>query len=191
MTDTLLLPAAVYAIHGYLSSAEADLLYRLASAMPKGGVGVEIGNFKGKSTIAIGLGAKQAGAWVWSIDPHEDFQVTPETHYGMENHAALLRNLVDFEVVDVVRVVALESMQTFEGWSRDIDLLWIDGCHEYQSIHYDLMNWSCHVRTGVIAVHDTSGHFPDVTRALTEFLAGGKWILSEQVDATAVLRRAK
>lgn len=185
------LPDTVHNIHGFLSVPEAELLYKLASEVPAGGRIVEIGSFQGKSTVCLGLGAKQAGAQVWAVDPHEDCQVNATTHYGMENHAALLKNLVGFGVADTVRVVALPSCAVSGRLISDyIDLVWIDGDHDYESVSYDLRMWSNTITdTGKIAVHDSSGHFPDVNRALDEFLAKGRWHIIEQVDATAVLQR--
>lgn len=191
MTNDLLLPAAVYAIPGFLSQPEAELLYTLALQVPKDGVIVEIGSYQGKSTVCLGLGAKQAGAWVWAIDPHDDYQESETTHYGMENHAALLKNLVDFGVADVVRVVALKSMRACGTWypADLIHLLWIDGLHDYQSIADDL-TWSGYV-VGKIAIHDSSGNYPDVTKAVEIILSMGEWVVSERVDAAVVLERAK
>jgi predicted O-methyltransferase YrrM len=186
-----MLPETVYNIYGFLSPDEAQLLYKLASEVPAGGTVVEIGSFQGKSTVALGLGAKRAGAWVWAVDPHDDYQVNETTHYGMENHAALLKNLVEFGVADTVHVVALPSVDVINRWTgySRIDLLWIDGCHDYLAVQTDLAwsNWMS--PDGKIALHDSSGHYPDVTRALNEFLADGKWHILEQVDATTVLGR--
>lgn len=112
--NNLMLLEDVFKIDGFLSPAEAELLYRLASEVPTGGTIVEIGSFQGRSTVCLGLGAKQSGASVYAIDPHEDFQVNETTHYGMENHAALLKNLVDYEVAETVRVVALPSLTVCE-----------------------------------------------------------------------------
>lgn len=185
------LPDAAYNIYGFLSPAEMELLYRLAADAPKNGCILEIGSFQGKSTVCLGLGAKEAGAAVWAVDPHEDHQVNETTHYGMENHAALLKNLVEFGVADVVRVIALESMGLHAVWGigKPIHLLWIDGCHDYHSVCDDLI-WSVDVlTTGKIVLHDASGHFPDVNRALDEFLADGTWKVTERVDATVVLEQ--
>lgn len=178
-------------VHGFLSLDEANLLYRLASEVPANGVIIEIGSYQGRSTICLGLGAKLAGARVWAIDPHEDYQVNESTHFGMENHAALLKNLVAFDIADVVRVVALTSQAASGYWNRPVDLLWIDGCHDYNAVQMDF-NWSMFLtECGLIALHDSSGHYPDVTRALHEFLEAGQWVVSEHVDATTVLKRAK
>lgn len=186
-----MLPDSVHQIYGHVSPAEMELLYRLASQTAPQGVIVEIGSFQGKSTVCLGLGAKEISASVYAIDPHENEQVNPATHYGMENHAALLKNLVDFEVADVVRVIALPSLSAIEVWTRAVDLLWIDGCHEYPAIFADLIEWSQFVPlNGKIAVHDSSGHFPDVTQALQMFLMDHEWHILEQVDATTVLERS-
>ena len=63
---------AINSIHGFLDPNEAQLLYRLASEVPAGGVIVEIGSYEGRSTICLGKGAKVNGANVWAIDPYFD-----------------------------------------------------------------------------------------------------------------------
>lgn len=186
-----MLPDTVHQIYGHVSPAEMELLYRLASHTAPQGVIVEIGSFQGKSTVCLGLGAKEISAQVYAIDPHNDEQINESTHYGMENHATLLKNLVDFGVADVVRVIALPSLSAIEVWTRGIDLLWIDGCHEFQAIFSDLAEWSGFVSpNGRIAVHDSSGHFPDVSKALELFLIENEWKIIETVDATTILERS-
>lgn len=186
------LPDTVFNIYGHLSPDEAALLYKLASEVPAGGIIVEIGSFQGRSTVCLGLGAKQAGAWVYAIDPHTDVQIDEQTHYGMENHAALLKNLVEFEVADVVRVVALDANSVWDIWGNNpIDLLWIDGLHDYRSVQSDLTWWTHTSSHSKIALHDSTGHFPDVIRAVNGFLDEhhAKWQFSQIVDAITVWER--
>lgn len=178
-------------VHGFISLAEAELLYTLASRVPNGGMIVEIGSYQGRSAVCLGLGAKEVGALVYAIDPHNGYQIDEHTHYGMENHAALLKNLVNFNVADIVRVVALDSSVAWGGWWEDFDLLWIDGMHDYISVKYDFEHWSPYVDDGKIALHDTAGHHAGVTQLLNEVLAAGQWKISQQVDAITVLERAK
>lgn len=183
------LPDSVHQIYGHVSPAEMQLLFDLAAAVPAGGMIVEIGSFQGKSTVCLGLGAKQAGAWVYAIDPHEDCQINETTHYGMENHAMLLTNLVLQGVAEIVRVVSIPSMAVNFGWTTAIDLLWIDGSHVFRDVMDDLFMWQRYVKNGKIALHDSSGLFPDVSRALDKFLISGKWKIAQIVDATTVLER--
>lgn len=183
-------PDTVYNIYGFLSPSEMELLYRLAAEVPTDGAILEIGSFQGKSTVCLGLGAQQSGAWVWAVDPHDEMQVNAETRYGMHNHAALLKNLVEFGVAERVRVVALPSGIVQRAWFPVIHLLWIDGSHHYEDVRLDLQ-WSESVAPGgVIALHDASGHHVGVSRALEELLDQQQWGIAEQVDATAVLKRA-
>lgn len=177
-------------VRGFLSVDEAELLYRLASEVPSNGVIVEIGSYQGRSTICLGMGAKRANASVYAIDPHEDFKISDDVSYGMENHAALLRNLIAYDVADVVRVVALPSLDAVMAWGYDVKLIFIDGDHEYTSVRNDLIEWASTVSDGKILLHDSSGHFPGVDLALKEFLAHGFWKITERVDATTVLERA-
>lgn len=186
-----MLPDSVLSIYGFLSAAEAELLYTLASAVPIGGTIVEIGSFQGKSAVCLGLGAKQVpGVQVYAIDPHVDCWDTKQVHYGMENHAALLMNLVLNDVADTVKVVALHSTAVLDCWYGAVDLVWIDGSHDYNDVWLDLMGWEKHITdSGKLVLHDTNGHYPGVTRALTEFLMENEWKISQRVDATAVLER--
>lgn len=174
-------------IKGFLDPNEAALLYRLASEVPAGGVIVEIGSYQGKSTVCLGRGAKVNGARVYAIDPHEDFQESENTHYGAENYAALLKNLIEFNVADVVRVVALASEEIARSWWRTIDLLFIDGEHSEENVRFDFNEIGKFA--DLIAMHDTTGNHPGVTQALNEILAAGEWEIIERADATAVLRR--
>lgn len=179
-------------VGGFMDDAEIALLYKLAREVPAGGVIVEIGSYQGKSAITLGTGAQEAGALVWTIDPHEDLQVTEQTRYGMENHAALLENLTTYHLGAVVRVVALRSDEVARIWTRPIDLLWIDGSHEYMDVRRDFEQWSAFVKPdGKIAMHDTSGHWPGVTRFIQELATAGDWDISDPVNATSVLTRAK
>lgn len=183
----------VRSIYGFLEDGECELLHRIASECPQDGVIVEIGSFQGKSTIALAKGAQIAGARVWAIDPHYDYQVTDNTHYGEENYQALIQNIDNHGVADVVKVVKQSSMDAFARWSKPIDLLWIDGSHEYDDVKQDFATWSKYV-TGCIAMHDTSGNHPGVTRFVNELLTGelvqlDTWERVEYINATSVFKR--
>src|SRR5438552_18467452 len=64
-------------VPGYIGELEFRALGLLAAAAPPGGVTVEIGSFKGKSTVALASIAAQYGfGQVVSIDPHTSPSVT-------------------------------------------------------------------------------------------------------------------
>src|SRR4051794_41857731 len=63
-------------IPGWLTDEEGEALYDLARRCRGDGAIVEIGSWKGKSTVCLGLGS-QAGASVpiYAIDPHAGYRV--------------------------------------------------------------------------------------------------------------------
>jgi len=175
-------------IHGFMTPNELMLLNRLASEVQPTGTIVEIGSFQGLSTLALAKGAAPNNAAVWAIDPHHEYDVNTSTHYGMNNHARLLENITRHNAGATVRVVALPSVDVARIWKYEIDLLWIDGSHEYEDVIADFMAWSPYV-VGKIAMHDTSGNWPGVSRALSEILAGELCEVCERADSITILKQ--
>lgn len=184
-------------VHGFISLAEAELLYTLASQVPSGGTIVEIGSYQGRSTVCLGLGAKEAGALVYSIDSHDTYEDNG-TQYGMADNRAYYANIAKYGVGDVVRTINLSSKAAMQAWDietlkerRFIDLLWIDGKHDYIDVKSDFEIWSYYTPHGKIALHDTAGFHFGVTQAMNEILAAWQWKISQQCDAISVLERVK
>ena len=62
-------------VPGWLTEEEGQALYDLARACTGKGVIVEIGSWKGKSTVCLGLGSQEGSSVpVYSIDPHADYR---------------------------------------------------------------------------------------------------------------------
>lgn len=173
-------------VHGFLSLPEAELLYTLASEVPTGGCIVEIGAYQGRSTIALALGVKEHGAAVFSIDHHPDCHIDGVT-FGMSDNAAYYANLAQYGVGDIVRTINLPSEQVELCWRDPIDLLWIDGGHEYEQVKSD-WDWWCRF-TNTVAMHDTAGHHVGINRLVGEILASIEWERVKQVDAISIFKR--
>lgn len=172
-------------VEGFISLPEAELLHRLALEVPKGGNIVEIGSYKARSTIALALGAKEVGAVVWAIDPHPSYE-QGGTSFGMVDNQAYYENIVHYGVGDVVKTVNLSSDEVWAVWSEHIDLLWIDGDHEFEQAKLDWHMWSCHTET--VALHDTAGHHAGIDRLVVDIIASGNWERTEIVDAISVFK---
>lgn len=179
---------AVSSVVGFLDPEESRMLYDLASRCPPNGIIVELGNYQGKSTVSLGLGAKEAGAFVWTIDDHAEHSIDALAHYGIKDNAALMENLTLFGLGETVRIISLKSYEVAQSWTRKIDLLFIDADHSYEGVKRDFECWSPHVR-GFLAFHDSSGHFPEVSRLMEEIIAAGEWERVKLVDATSVFKR--
>ena len=144
----------VYNAPGMLTYGEVDCLYRLGQINHCRGVVVEIGSWKGKSTIALARGAaKVHHEKIYAIDPHA---VQPEEGYLEDTKAEFFGNIKRAGVEDRVVPMIMTSEEAARGWNKPIRLLWIDGDHRYEPAKLDFMLWEPHlVEGGILAMHDT------------------------------------
>lgn len=184
-----MLPDDLFAnVEGFLSLPEATLLHDMAASVPSGSNVLEIGAYRGRSTCALALGAKEAGAIVYSVDNHPDYQVD-NTVFGMVDNQAYYANLAHYGVGDVVRTINLPSDWVAVIWDDPIALLFIDGSHEYRHVKNDWRNWSLYADT--VLLHDTAGYHEGVDRVVLEILASGMWYCVQKVDSISVFKRNK
>ncbi len=139
---------------GMLTPDEVAYLYRLGRECPAGGVIVEIGSWKGKSTICLALGSMAGGgAQVYAVDPHKPLA---EEGYIEDTETEFIKNIKDAKVEGHVVSLVMTSEQASRGWDKPVALLWIDGDHRYEQVKRDFLLWEPHVMEGgIIAMHDT------------------------------------
>lgn len=144
---------AVMCVQGSVTEAEAGELMRLASGVPPDACIVEVGSHRGRSTVALALGAK--GAPVYAIEPHEVFEGMYGAKFGPEDRKAFFENMLRVGVVEDVRLVNLSSEVVSQGWTRSIGLLWLDGDHTIEGVRRDFEAWAPFLKPGgVVAFHD-------------------------------------
>jgi len=134
-------------IPGWLTDEEGEALYELARACRGDGVIVEIGSWKGKSTVCLGLGS-QAGKSVpvYAIDPHADYR------FG-----DFKDNVERAGLTELVRPIASLSQPAADSFDQPIELLFVDGSHEYDLVLEDFEKWVPKVVDGGwVAFHDTT-----------------------------------
>jgi MMP 1-O-methyltransferase len=134
-------------VPGWLTDEEGEALYDLARACTGKGVIVEIGSWKGKSTICLGLGSRAgASVPVYAIDPHADYR------FG-----DFKTNVERAGIDDLVRPIASLSQPAADDFEEPIELLFVDGSHEYELVLEDFEKWVPKVvEGGWVAFHDTT-----------------------------------
>lgn len=175
---------------GMTSVAEAKLLYRLASEVRQGCI-VEVGAYRGRSSIALALGAANSSAHpvVFSLDPHVEFHGAMGGHFGPWDRTAYLRNLIRAGVTETVRPISLSAEVVREGWNEPIGLLWLDGDHTYEGVKRDLEAFEPWLVAGAIVAFDDSTTPQSGPDKLLAELDGELWQRKEIVGKVTVMKR--
>lgn len=158
-------------VSGYMVENEARFLGLIAACAPVKGAIVEIGSFKGKSTVMLAKVAAHYGlSRIVAIDPHNspellDMEANPEASSFQE----FLTNIQSAGVADQVEIHRAYSKDAASLWNRPIRFLWIDGDHSYQGAKTDFDGFFPHVvPQGIVALHDTLNVFSGPIRVFVE-----------------------
>ncbi len=151
--------AAIEPVVGWLTLAQARRLWEAARALPASAQIVEIGSFRGRSTIVLALGAPR-GVSVVAIDPHlgsdrgpREIEARPPL--GEADHAAFTDNLRRAGVAERVRHVRSLSQAALTEVGGEVTLLYVDGAHRFAPARADLRHWGSRVpEGGRLLVHD-------------------------------------
>jgi hypothetical protein len=154
---------AVEGIRGWTTIEEARALYEaviVASRRLGAPTVVEIGSYEGRSTVALGLAVRAAGAGrVYAIDPHGK---------ELDHFAEFLENIDRAGLTDVVeplRMTSEEARWRFDD--RSVHVLFVDGSHDYDVVSRDLFDWIPALAVGAMAAFNDP-FWPGVNRALRE-----------------------
>lgn len=184
------------AVEGWLTPEQGRKLHQAARTLDPGSTIVEIGSFRGRSTIVLAASAP-TGAAVVAIDPHRGGdrgpqEIAPDAARGDADHAAFTANLAAAGVSHRVRHVRKLSSGALGDVAGDVDLLFVDGAHRLGPARDDIVRWGDRVGdTGTMLVHDAFSSV-GVTLALlsTTALSRG-WKYVGRVGSLAEYRRSE
>ncbi len=159
-----------------MHDAELLTLYNLAREASNKGVIVEIGSYRGASTIALAQGSLDGpNVPVFAIDPH-DFTSMVGYTFSMSDSAYFMQNMLLAGVAHLVRPITLFSYEVYDGWRRPISLLWIDGDHSYDAVKQDFERFGQYLLPDAVAAfHDSKNKKFDVYRLIEEIRASGQY----------------
>ena len=147
-------------VEGWMSPGQGATLFESAANCPVGGRIVEIGSFRGRSTIVLATAADPSVEIV-AIDPHAGNDRGPQEIDGFadeaaDDHTVFIANLAAAGVADRVRHVREFSDTALDIVEGPVDLLYVDGAHRYGPALADIRAWGDRVNDGgTMLIHDS------------------------------------
>jgi len=142
-----------------------------AALAPARGKNLEIGSFKGRSTVGIAYVTRELGLGsVVAVDPHTSPATTdPDLRGKPTSYDDFVANLKSAGVLQRVEIKRAYSHDLAKQWKDPIRLLWIDGDHTYEGAKADLDMFKPFLVDGaIVAMHDVLGTFPGALRVFVE-----------------------
>ena len=172
--------AAVGRVEGWMTDAQARRLWDAAARVPEGGRIVEIGSFRGRSTIVLATAAAESVAVV-AIDPHAGNDRGPQEITGFEQQAAADHDVFHANL-DAAGVGAkVTHLREFSEAahplvSGDVDLLYIDGAHRFRPARLDIIGWGARVDDGgTMLIHDSFSSVGVTLAIIASLFFGGRF----------------
>lgn len=147
-------------IDGWLTDKEGKLIYNFAKNCKGRGVIIEIGSWKGKSTIWLGKGSKGGnGVHIYAIDPHTgSLEHKKRKNKKIWTFEEFKKNIKNAKVDDIITPIVKTSEEVAKDFDKPVEFIFIDGEHDYEFVKLDFDLWFPKViNGGIMAFHDTVG----------------------------------
>ena len=160
-------------IEGWFSEDEGRWYARFARALV-GGVFVEVGSWKGRSTSFIGKICNGNGTRLVCVDHWNGSRDSLRDRYAAalateDVEATFRANMKALGIV--VEVLAMPSVEAAARFAaKSVDRVFLDGSHDGASVAEDLEAWSALLRDdGILAGHDYGPNHPELRAAVDAF----------------------
>lgn len=160
-------------IEGFLSPMETRFLILLGAVPTSAGEILEIGSFKGRSTVVLARSSMLAGdELVNAVDPmNAPSSTDPDLGEDESSFDDFSRNTKRHGVASRIRLHRMLSTELAETWTKPIRLLWIDGDHTYEGTRLDLESFEPFLEDGaIVAMHDVLHEFDGGIKVFMEHI---------------------
>ena len=148
------------AVMGGVNHEEGETLYNLARNCTGKGVIVEIGSWKGESAIWLGHGSKKGNkVRIYAVDPHTGSPEHREKWGKVWTFDEFKKNIATTKVDDIITPILKTSEEAAKTFDKPVELIFIDGNHDYNFVKSDFELWFPKVvEGGVMSFHDSILH---------------------------------
>jgi predicted O-methyltransferase YrrM len=155
-------------ITGCLNFGDSQLLCNAAKCIPKNGLYVEVGSFKGLSTAIVG----KANNYINLVCI--DIWHGPESYNDDRDkiHEIFIKNMESVEILDRIITYNMKSIKAVELIKdSSADMIFIDGSHEENDVYFDIKLYYPKLKkNGIFLVHDCVPE-TGVKNALDKFMS--------------------
>lgn len=154
-------------IDGRLTLKEMQFLFMLGTIRTAEGELLEIGSFKGKSTVLLSCAAKLTGSSrIYACDPlTQPSETDPVVSYKGTRHE-FYDNIEQH--TKGVEFFEMPSQELAKKWNHPLRMLWIDGDHTFKGAQSDFLGFSDYLQEGgIIAFHDVLNGFTGPLQVFT------------------------
>lgn len=187
-------------VEGYFEYDEGAYLYTLARLSVPGLV-VELGSYKGKSTICLAQARPTIAVDHFRGQQFEGYDPERDSHIHIDHVVGTYRadfdaNIERYGVGGLVTALELETVAAAQhvaagckakmGDERGVALVFVDADHDYEAVCADVNAWSALLAPGgCIAFHDRD--FPGVAACLAQLEATHGWHREQGPGSIAVM----
>ncbi len=173
-------------VPGWLTEDQARLLHAEAGRLPARALVLEIGSHRGRSTVVLAHALAGRGGRLVAMDPF----VEGRLFGGQATRAEFELHVREAGVGEVVELVAEYSTKARPGWQRPLDMVYVDGKHDYWTVSDDL-RWAEHLPSGgAMLVHDAFSSI-GVTLGLLRHVLGSRRLTYERRVGSLALFRVR
>lgn len=175
---------------GMINFAEALLLYRMARSVQSGCI-VEVGSYRGRSTVFLGRGSLDGHQpRIYAIDPHDEYVGVLGGIFGPKDRTAFYKAMIATGCSEIVSLINISSEMFASRWGKAVSLLWIDGDHSYEGVRRDFDCWLPHLSVdAIIAFDDVSNPNLGPRKLIDELTASGDFEVVTSVNKIAVIQK--
>jgi predicted O-methyltransferase YrrM len=159
-------------VEGLLVPGQEKWLFQAARSLPNGARILEIGSYLGRSSISLGYGCRGSRRHVFAVDTfggtyqdllgHEELSRVFKEGFLHRWQANVRKNGLEEWVTPLVG----RSETIARIWAAPINMLFIDGSHQFEDVVRDFEDFFPHVVPGgIVALHDVTPSWNGCERA--------------------------
>jgi hypothetical protein len=166
----------VKTIDGHLTDKEMHFLFIVGAIKTSTGDILEIGSYKGRSTILLSKAAEFAGnTMLYAVDPLTLPSETDPNNNGNNTKNEFYSNIKKHNAKLIFNEMLSQDLA--KQWDKPLRFLWIDGDHTFKGAQIDFLGFAKFlVPGGIIGFHDVlNGHTGPLQVFAQEVLLNSKF----------------